>query len=71
MIFQIFCKKFPRVIDDLEDLLTDNRIFKQRNVDIGLVTKQEALDHSFSGVMLSGSRVMGSEKISLMNVTPI
>ena len=52
-----FCKKFREVIDDLEDLLTDNRIFKQRNVDIGLVTKQEALDHSFSGVMLRGSGV--------------
>jgi len=38
-------------------LLTDNRIFKQRNVDIAIVTKQEALDHSFSGVMLRGSGV--------------
>jgi len=51
----LFCKTFPKVIDDLETLLTDNRIFKQRNVDIGIVTKQEALDHSFSGVMLRGS----------------
>ena len=47
-----FCNSFPKIIDDLETLLTDNRIFKQRNVDIGIVTKQEALDHSFSGVML-------------------
>ena len=53
----LFCNKFPKVIDDLETLLTDNRIFKQRNVDIGLVTKQEALDHSFSGVMLRGSGI--------------
>ena len=52
-----FCKKFPYVINDLEDLLSDNRIFKQRNVDIGVVSKQEALDHSFSGVMLRGSGV--------------
>ncbi len=52
-----FCKKFPNVINDLEDLLSDNRIFKQRNVDIGVVSKQEALDHSFSGVMLRGSGV--------------
>ncbi len=52
-----FIKKFPRVIDDLETLLTDNRIFKQRNVDIGIVTKQDALDYSFSGVMLRGSNV--------------
>ena len=53
----IFCKNFPKIVDDLEKLLTDNRIFKQRNVNIGLVSKQEALDHSFSGVMLRGSGI--------------
>ena len=47
----------PKTIDDLESLLTDNRIFKQRNVEIGIVTKEEALNHSFSGVMLRGSGV--------------
>ena len=52
-----FCIKFPKVIDDLETLLTDNRIFKQRNVDIGVVSKQDALDYSFSGVMLRGSGI--------------
>ena len=52
-----FCKTFPKVIDDLESLLTDNRIFKQRNVDIGVVSIQEALDHGFSGVMIRGSGV--------------
>ncbi len=52
-----FCKSFPKILDDLESLLTDNRIFKQRNVEIGIVSKQEALDHSFSGVMLRGSGV--------------
>jgi len=52
-----FCETFPKIIDDLETLLTDNRIFKQRNVNIGIVTKQEALEHSFSGVMLRGSGV--------------
>ena len=54
---QMFCNNFPKIIDDLETLLTENRIFKQRNVNIGIVTKQEALDHSFSGVMLRGSGV--------------
>ena len=53
----LFCEKFPKVIDDLETLLTDNRIFKQRNVEIGVVTVKEALEHSFSGVMLRGSGV--------------
>ena len=52
-----FCKNFPKIINDLESLLTDNRIFKQRNVDIGIVSKQDALDYSFSGVMLRGSGV--------------
>ena len=52
-----FCKNFPKVIDDLETLLTDNRIFKQRNVNIGIISKQEVLDHGFSGVMLRGSGI--------------
>jgi len=53
----LFCNNFPEVLDDLETLLTDNRIFKQRNVDIGIVSQQEALDHSFSGVMMRGSGI--------------
>ena len=52
-----FCETFPKIINDLENLLTDNRIFKQRNVDIGIVTKEDALDYSFSGVMIRGSGV--------------
>ena len=52
-----FCKNFPKVIDDLENLLTDNRIFKQRNVDIGIVSPQDAVAHGFSGVMLRGSGI--------------
>ena len=52
-----FCETFPKIINDLENLLTDNRIFKQRNVDIGVVTKDAALDYSFSGVMIRGSGI--------------
>ena len=52
-----FCQSFPKVINDLETLLTDNRIFKQRNVDIGIVTKDDTLDYSFSGVMIRGSGI--------------
>ena len=52
-----FCESFPNIIDDLETLLTDNRIFKQRNVDIGIVSKKDALDYSFSGVMIRGSGI--------------
>ena len=52
-----FCESFPKIINDLENLLTDNRIFKQRNVDIGIVSKEVALDYSFSGVMIRGSGV--------------
>jgi NADH-quinone oxidoreductase subunit D len=50
-------KSFPGVLDDIESLLTDNRIFKQRNVDIGVVSREHALAWGFSGVMLRGSGV--------------
>ena len=46
---------FPNLLDDLDGLLTENRIFKQRNVDIGVVSQQDALDWGFSGVMVRGS----------------
>lgn len=52
-----WCDHFPKVLDDIEGLITDNRIFKQRNVDIGVVTKEEALAWGFSGVMVRGSGV--------------
>jgi len=52
-----FCKNFPKIIEDVENLLTENRIFKQRNVNIGVVSKEDALDYSFSGVMLRGSGI--------------
>jgi NADH-quinone oxidoreductase subunit D len=50
-----FCDPFLRVCDDLETLLTDNRIFKQRNVDIAIVTLEDAWAWGFSGVMVRGS----------------
>ncbi len=46
-----------KFVDDLETLLTENRIFKQRTVDIGVVTKQQALDWGFTGPMLRASGV--------------
>jgi NADH-quinone oxidoreductase subunit D len=52
-----WAEAFPKVLDDIEGLITDNRIFKQRNVDIGVVTRQEAIDWSFSGVMVRGSGI--------------
>ena len=50
-------EKFPAVIDDIENLLTENRIFKQRNVDIGVVTAEQAMDWGFTGIMLRGSDI--------------
>jgi NADH-quinone oxidoreductase subunit D len=50
-----WCESFPKILDDIEGLLTENRIFKQRNVDIGIVSKKEALEWGFSGVMVRGS----------------
>ncbi|HYH21452.1 MAG TPA: NADH-quinone oxidoreductase subunit D [Azospirillum sp.] len=52
-----FTERFPKFIDDIESLLTENRIFKQRTVDIGIVSKEEAFDWGFSGPMLRGSGV--------------
>jgi len=50
-----WCEQFPPKVHDIEGLLTNNRIFKQRNVDIGVVSAQDALDWGFSGVMVRGS----------------
>jgi NADH-quinone oxidoreductase subunit D len=52
-----WCLAFPNYMRDMDDLITGNRIFKQRNVDIGVVTRQEALDWGFSGVMVRGSGI--------------
>jgi NADH-quinone oxidoreductase subunit D len=52
---EAFCDPFLKVCDDLEVLLTDNRIFKQRNVDIGVVSLEDAWKWGFSGVMVRGS----------------
>ena len=53
----LFCKQFASRIDELEDLLTENRIWKQRLINIGVVTKLNALNFGFSGVMLRGSGI--------------
>jgi NADH-quinone oxidoreductase subunit D len=50
-----FCETFPKTIDDIEHLLTDNRIFRQRTVDIGVVSADQAIDWGFSGPMIRGS----------------
>ena len=50
-----FCDPFLKLLDDLSDLFIDNRIFKQRNVDIGVVTLEECWKWGFSGVMVRGS----------------
>lgn len=52
-----FCQSFPKALADVESLLTENRIWKQRTVDIGKITAEEALDWGFSGVMLRGSGI--------------
>ena len=48
-------EEFGQVLDDLEGLLTDNRIFKQRNVDIGVVDEKTIMQYGFSGPMVRGS----------------
>ena len=49
--------KFPKFIEDLENLVSDNRIFKQRTVDIGVVSAEDAVDFGFTGPMLRASGV--------------
>ena len=53
----IFCNQFPTRLDEFEELLTNNRIWKQRLVDIGIVKAKDAIDLGFSGVMLRGSGI--------------
>lgn len=52
-----FASKFGERLDEVEDVLTTNRIWVQRTVDIGIVNAQDALNYGFSGVMLRGSGI--------------
>ena len=52
-----FTERFPKCVDEYETLLTDNRIWKQRTVGIGVVSPERALQRGFTGVMLRGSGV--------------
>ena len=51
----VWADAFPKVLDDIDGLLTENRIFKQRNADIGIVTEKDIQDWGYSGVMVRGS----------------
>ena len=59
-----FIKQFQSRLDEVEELLTNNRIWKQRLVDVGIVTKKQALNYGFSGVMLRGSGVLWDLRIT-------
>lgn len=52
-----FAQQFASRIDEMEEMLTNNRIWKQRLVDVGIVTSEQALNWGFSGVMLRGSGI--------------
>lgn len=54
---QAFCERFPQRVDEYETLLTDNRIWKQRTVDVGVVSAERALQLGFTGPMLRGSGI--------------
>ncbi|RDD62160.1 NADH-quinone oxidoreductase subunit D [Ferruginivarius sediminum] len=47
-----FCERFPQTLDDIEEILTENRIYRQRSVDIGVISQEEALDWGFTGPMI-------------------
>lgn len=52
-----FARQFASRIDEMEEMLTNNRIWKQRLVDVGVVSAEQALDWGFSGVMIRGSGI--------------
>ena len=52
-----FCSRFPTYVDEYEELLTDNRIWKQRTVGVGVVSPERALQLGFTGAMLRGSGI--------------
>ena len=52
---ETWANEFPAVLDDIDGLLTENRIFKQRNADIGVITEEDILNWGYSGVMVRGS----------------
>lgn len=52
-----FASRFPKLLDEYETLLTDNRIWKQRLVDVGVVSPERALQRGFTGPMLRGSGI--------------
>lgn len=62
----MWATQFSSRIDEIEEVVTGNRIWKERTIGIGRVTKQQALDYSFSGVMLRGSGI----KWDLRKVAP-
>jgi len=51
----LFCDQFNTRLDEIEEMLTNNRIWKERLIDIGIVSAKKAIDWGFSGVMLRGS----------------
>lgn len=61
-----WARKYNERLDEVEDMLTDNRIWRQRTIDIGVVTAEDALNMGFSGVMLRGSGI----KWDLRKVAP-
>jgi NADH-quinone oxidoreductase subunit D len=52
---QSYILRCPKILDDVEDLITENRIFKMRTVDIGIATREQAIEWGFSGPMLRAS----------------
>jgi len=53
----LFCDQFAIRLDEIEEMLTNNRIWKERLIDIGIVSHKKAIDWGFSGVMLRGSGI--------------
>ena len=55
-----FITKFGERLDEVEDLITDNRLWKQRTIDIGIISAEDAINYGCSGVMLRSTGMVGS-----------
>jgi len=53
----LFCEQFYSRVDELQDVLSSNRIWKERLIDVGIVSKNDAFLYAFSGVMLRSSGI--------------
>ena len=66
-----FITKFSERLDEVEDVVTDNRLWRQRTIDIGVISAEDAINWGCSGVMLRSTGQCGGELFQLTNQTTV